>query len=115
MLVRQKLTIPALLQENNVNFLANIAQALEKFEALFGKFQTVHTFGRCASTVFAVKEKLHGDAAIGDHNKISSEVSTLILVDRDTDYVSMLLSPLTYEGLLDDHFGISRFGMFSYD
>ncbi|OQV20304.1 putative Vacuolar protein sorting-associated protein 33B [Hypsibius exemplaris] len=36
-----------------------------------------------------------------------TEVGTLILIDRDVDYTSALLSPLTYEGLLDDHFGIS--------
>ena len=35
---------------------------------------------------------------------ISREISTLIVVDRNLDYASALLSPLTYEALLNEVF-----------
>lgn len=34
------------------------------------------------------------------------EISHLFIFDRDADYVTPLLTQLTYEGALDDHFGI---------
>lgn len=34
------------------------------------------------------------------------EISYLFIFDRDADYVTPLLTQLTYEGALDDHFGI---------
>merc|ERR1719447_510445 len=35
------------------------------------------------------------------------EVGQLFILERDLDWASCLLSPLTYEGLLDETFGIS--------
>ncbi|XP_055337328.1 vacuolar protein sorting-associated protein 33B-like [Paramacrobiotus metropolitanus] len=93
--------------DNNFQFLSNVARTLVTFESLFGKCQVVHTFGRCANIIFGIKQKHQEEQQIGDYNRIPSEVSTLIMIDRDVDYVSALLSPLTYEGLLDEHFGIS--------
>ena len=34
------------------------------------------------------------------------EISTVFIVDRDVDYASCLLSPVTYEALLDEVFSI---------
>ena len=34
------------------------------------------------------------------------EIGTLFLVDRDVDYAACLLSPVTYEALLDEVFSI---------
>ena len=36
-----------------------------------------------------------------------SEIGHLFILERDLDWTSCLLSPLTYEGLLDETFGIS--------
>lgn len=35
------------------------------------------------------------------------EIGHLVLMDRDYDFVSALLSPVTYEALLDEVFGIT--------
>ena len=34
------------------------------------------------------------------------EIGTVFIVDRDVDYASCLLSPVTYEALLDEVFSI---------
>ena len=38
----------------------------------------------------------------------SSEIDSLIVIDRESDFSSALLTQLTYEGLIDEEFGISR-------
>eukprot|EP00794_Sanderia_malayensis_P009524 gene9524-10510_t len=43
------------------------------------------------------------------------EIASAIIIDRDVDYVTPLLSQLSYEGLLADVFGISRFISFGRD
>ena len=78
------------------------------FEGLFGKFQSVHTIGRCANIIYGMKQKLQEVYGHEASHRVESEVGTLILIDRDVDYTSAVLSPLTYEGLLDDYMGISR-------
>lgn len=38
----------------------------------------------------------------------SSDIDSLIVIDRDTDFVSSLLTQLTYEGLIDESFSITH-------
>ncbi|KAL9093748.1 MAG: hypothetical protein Q9159_000049 [Coniocarpon cinnabarinum] len=38
----------------------------------------------------------------------SSDIDTLLVIDRSTDFSSPLLTQLTYEGLIDELFGITR-------
>jgi hypothetical protein len=45
----------------------------------------------------------------GGHQR--SEIDTLIVIDREVDLVSPLVTPLTYEGLLDELLGIENGGI----
>ena len=40
------------------------------------------------------------------HNRTESDLPTLILIDRSLDFVSPLMTSLSYEGMLDEVFGI---------
>jgi hypothetical protein len=40
------------------------------------------------------------------HNRPESDIPTVIIIDRSMDFVSPLLSPLTYEAMLDEIFSI---------
>lgn len=63
-------------------------------------------------------EKLDGEAV--GHNKAKpikkvadkynprSEIDLLVILDRDVDLISPLVTPLTYEGLIDDTVGIEK-------
>ena len=39
---------------------------------------------------------------------ISSNVESLVVIDRDVDFATVLLTQLTYEGLIDEFFGIAH-------
>ncbi len=38
----------------------------------------------------------------------STSIESIIIIDRDVDFASVLLTQLTYEGLIDEMFGISH-------
>lgn len=54
-------------------------------------------------------ESLAGDSNLGS-SKIgmmpSASIESLIIIDREIDFATVLLTPLTYEGLIDELFGI---------
>ena len=39
---------------------------------------------------------------------VSEAIDTLIIIDRNVDLVTPLLTQLTYEGLIDEFFGIQN-------
>ena len=50
-------------------------------------------------------EEDNGNKASADANQ--SEFETMIILDRSLDFITPLCSQLTYEGLIDDTFGIT--------
>ena len=58
--------------------------------------------------------RMRSENAAGETNVIASKLGTmpsasiesLIIIDRDIDFATLLLTPLTYEGLVDELFGI---------
>jgi vacuolar protein sorting-associated protein 33A len=104
------------------------ARALLKLQDVVGNIPRIQAYGTLAEEVlrkflnlqvdeFLAKsqhdassmEDEHDDPmdANGNSNKeSSSSVAAMIIMDRRVDYVTPLLTPLTYEGLLDETFGI---------
>lgn len=50
-------------------------------------------------------EEDNGNKVNADANQ--SEFETMIILDRNLDFITPLCSQLTYEGLIDDTFGIT--------
>ena len=44
----------------------------------------------------------------------SSTIENLIIIDRETDFVTPLLTQLTYEGLIDEIYGINNCELLPY-
>jgi len=95
-----------LLKDETIVF--QIAKGLMKLQSLFGIIPQVTEFnGReglsehVANILFRMRREM-----AGQEPQISSEIDHLILIDRDVDPITVLLTPLTYEGLIDETFGI---------
>lgn len=52
-------------------------------------------------------------SGVGPVPDVSKQFDSLVIVDRATDLVTPFLTQLTYEGLLDEYFGIKncKFGV----
>lgn len=66
------------------------------FESRSPAFQILHTF-------FFFPAKINKEICFSLQ---TPEIGYLFVFDRDADYITPLLTQLTYEGALDDHFGI---------
>ena len=83
------------------SLLPSVAQSLLGIQTLFGQVKTRIGVGKHSVTVLEQMQLLeHHQAPTG----ASREISTLLVIDRSIDYASVLLSPLTYEALLNEVF-----------
>lgn len=92
--------------DQDLKYIATIARGLLHFKELYGKIPNVHVFGQvsqCVLNMLQSYENLSTDPSI----PMSQSISQMIVLDRDIDYISVLLSPLTYQGLLEENFSIN--------
>lgn len=88
------------------NFL--VAQSILQLEQLCGPILEVYGQGACAQGVLRLMKLFPSDPSKARQSSQTSlpRITHLFLFDRDIDYASVLLTQLTYSGLLDEFFGI---------
>ena len=94
--------------DGDLSMLHSIAQSILSLEKLYGTIPVVHGKGHLADMVWKLYDRLKELKQVGVvHMEGGSHISELVLFDRTCDFVTPLCSQLTYEGILDDVFGIS--------
>ena len=92
----------SLMSEQDLSSLSAVSRNLFGFESLYGSFSTLTALGKKSQGV------LNQLKVLESKKQLSTEpFGHLLLIDRDFDFVSPLLSPVSYEALLDEVFGIS--------
>jgi vacuolar protein sorting-associated protein 33A len=93
--------------------ITDTARSILKVQDIIGTIPRIQAYGSTAEEVvkktlsMAVEEHLANPAAYAtDQDVTSNSVAALIIIDRKIDLVTPLLTPLTYEGLLDDVLGV---------
>jgi hypothetical protein len=87
------------------SMLPAVARSLWSLQLLFGRIPLTLTQGRFSLQVRRMVDILCNE--MGTSDKADSDIRCMLIVDRDVDYASVLLTPVTYVGLLDEVFGIS--------
>lgn len=83
------------------SLLSSVAKALMSLECLVGKFPCVATLGEKSHKVHTLLNAWQRE--IQPPVPIDPEFSHLVMLDRNVDFVSLLLTQLTYEGVLDEN------------
>ena len=112
--------IENLLMENSVDGITSgchftVARSIMKLQRQYGIIQNVKGIGKAAQSVI---EKIFSeriadarddgeDAAVYDESE-GQNIDTMVVIDREVDFVTPLLTPLTYEGLIDEVIGIQN-------
>lgn len=92
------------------------AKALMNIQLEYGLFPRIIGKGDQSRTLCKLLLRLREERAVEfSHDPLALAPSTvldnLIIIERDTDLVTPLLTQLTYEGLIDEFYGIEH-GMF---
>ncbi|CAB0035911.1 unnamed protein product [Trichogramma brassicae] len=95
--------------DNDPTCLYQVAQALNNMQELYGKFPKVTGRGPAANKVWNLMQRL--DRELDNKRKTNASmpvIEHLLLLDRSLDLLSPLVTQLTYEGLIDEIFGINN-------
>lgn len=88
-----------------------IARSIMKMQSIFGIIPTIRGKGGNALKVFHLLQRLRREGGFdlaGGGTPLSTEIDSMIILDRSADLVTPLLTQLTYEGLIDELFGIKN-------
>lgn len=119
--------------DEDSTMLTTVARSLQKLEAAFGTIPHVKAKGPHAAMVLqrflGLKRRRlvrraqglpdddddeeengengdGGSSGAGGHRQGAPEIDTLVILDRAVDLVTPLLTPLTYEGVVDEFIGV---------
>nr|XP_042907599.1 vacuolar protein sorting-associated protein 33B [Parasteatoda tepidariorum] len=91
--------------KGDLSYIHTAATALVQLCKICGPIPKIFGQGRCAEMVVDLMKQI-SEETVNDSQQ-TDRISHLIILDRDIDFVSVLLSQLTYEGMLDEAFGIN--------
>lgn len=95
--------------ENDPTCLYQVARAIQSLQKIYGKITKVTGRGPAANKVWELLQRLNREEEdIKQNNSQSSIIEHLLIFDRSTDLLTPLVTQLTYEGLIDEIFGISN-------
>uniref|UniRef100_A0A7N2MCJ9 Uncharacterized protein n=1 Tax=Quercus lobata TaxID=97700 RepID=A0A7N2MCJ9_QUELO len=88
--------------DGDTSSLWHIAKAIHKLEFSFGVIPNVRAKGKASVRVADILNRMQAEEPVNSPDMVVPEINTLILLDREVDMVTPMLSQLTYEGLLDE-------------
>ena len=89
--------------DKNYISISDLACALVKLETCFGKVQHKYIKGDLAQAFCSIVE----EKEIENNLKINEEILGMVVLDRSVDFITLMTTNYTCEGLLDDSFGIN--------
>ena len=89
--------------EKDLTSISELANAFVKLESCFGKVQHSYIKGDNAK----IFESLVREKESENNIKSANDILGMIVLDRNVDFLTTLIENYTYEGLVDDFFGIN--------
>jgi len=96
------------LLEGDRTSLFYVARSIMKLQSVFGIIPHIKGKGICAKVVAEMLLRMRREMGAEEPTQIVPEIDTLILIDRQADMVTPMCTQLTYEGLIDEVFGINN-------
>ncbi|CAG9860694.1 unnamed protein product [Phyllotreta striolata] len=96
--------------ENDPTYLYQIAQAIIYLQKMYGPIPKVWGKGNAAKQVWDLVVRLQREKNCSDDMKNNQQscIDQMILIDRSVDLITPLATQLTYEGLIDEIFGLNN-------
>eukprot|EP00638_Chattonella_subsalsa_P007875 CAMPEP_0117767068 /NCGR_PEP_ID=MMETSP0947-20121206/21366_1 /TAXON_ID=44440 /ORGANISM="Chattonella subsalsa, Strain CCMP2191" /LENGTH=652 /DNA_ID=CAMNT_0005590601 /DNA_START=6 /DNA_END=1964 /DNA_ORIENTATION=- len=94
--------------EGDTSSLNIVARSLVKMQALYGYIPNLKAKGSASQLVLQKMMRLRCEEFEPEEVPLEPEIDTLIVLDREIDLATPLLTPLTYEGLIDEFLGITN-------
>jgi len=98
------------LLDNDKSIVHFISKSIMHLQSLFGLIPIVKGKGKAAKSVMEMISRMKKDMLtdMPDSLVVSKEIEALIIIDRQVDFITPLVTPLTYEGLVDEYYSITN-------
>lgn len=94
--------------DGDLSMLKSIARTIVKLQSAFtGPIPNVLGKGVMARKVLEMTKRMKSDLDAEYLQEIPSTIDTLIVVDRGVDLLTPFLTQLTYQGIIDEEFGVA--------
>lgn len=96
--------------EHEKTHLITVAESVFKLQHIFGLIPHVKVKGEMSTVVYQMMQRFRKAQEVQGHtlSSVDPEIDTLVLLDRNVDLVSCVVTPLTYEGLIDEILAITN-------
>ncbi|KAJ3441109.1 vacuolar protein sorting-associated protein 33a [Anaeramoeba flamelloides] len=94
--------------DQDTSNLIDVAKSILKFEAAFGQFNEIDWIGSNSEIVADILQRTKNFSSKNNDQLFPSQVERLIIFDRKVDLLSPIVTQLTYEGLIDEIYGIEN-------
>ncbi|CAD8050914.1 unnamed protein product [Paramecium sonneborni] len=94
----------------DMQILQTIAESIQRIELVHGKFKNIYAKGNYAKYVIDIlkQKKQQGEIIEDEISFKESKMHTLLIIDRKVDFITPMLTPFTYEALIDEVFNIKH-------
>lgn len=89
--------------EDNHTIYSTVAESIHRLQCVFGRIHNIFGKGKAAHSIYQIL-KLKEEEVKLDQNY--GDIEHLIIFDRSSDLLTPLLKQITYEGLVDEFYGI---------
>lgn len=91
---------------NDNTHLYHVAKAIMTLQTIYGTIPTIYGKGKCSKMLSDMLSHMARDISNINEHQTTTKIDTLILIDRTMDHLTPMMMQLTYEGLIDENFGI---------
>jgi hypothetical protein len=100
-------------QSGDLSSISSSAQALMQLQSTYGLFPRLTGKGDKAKTLADMLLRMRQESIIDSRTALygvgqSQSIESLIIIDREVDFITPLLTQLTYEGLIDEKYRIKN-------
>ncbi|XP_054168828.1 vacuolar protein sorting-associated protein 33A-like [Oppia nitens] len=93
--------------DNDYNCIYHAAKAIMTVQTIYGVIPKVYGIGKSAKLVFDLITRMRKELASNEPS-ITPQIDAILLIDRSVDLLTPMMQQSTYEGLLDEIYGISH-------
>ena len=93
--------------ENDLSTYTYVAESLQRLQLVYGKIRTIFAKGSGPKMVLDILKNYETEGKKFDENA-KGDIESLIILDRNIDFITPLCTQLTYNGLIDEIFEIKN-------
>ncbi|KAJ6636579.1 Vacuolar protein sorting-associated protein 33B, partial [Pseudolycoriella hygida] len=84
--------------DNDLSLISSVAHSMRVFNMVFGRPQVILTYGEHSEKILDMVDRMEGFQP--KNQQKTCDFSAMVVIDRNKDYASSLLTPVVYSGLL---------------